>query len=151
MKFLRFSTEKNPPPYCSDLDAEAAHGGFVRDMITAKTINAAHDISDGGLLCAVADMLVAGAVGADISMPEAATDSTITGWAFGEDQGRYVIATDDLDGLKAAATAKGVAIQHIGRTNASRELKLSSGELISVKEIRDVYENWLPAMMAGQE
>lgn len=138
-----------PPPV--DLDAEAAHGGFVRDMITAKTINAAHDISDGGLLCAVADMLVAGAVGADISMPEAATDSTITGWAFGEDQGRYVIATDDLDGLKAAATAKGVAIQHIGRTNASRELKLSSGELISVKEIRDVYENWLPAMMAGQE
>ena len=36
-----------PPPI--DLAAERAHGSFVRQQILAGKINAAHDISDGGL------------------------------------------------------------------------------------------------------
>lgn len=136
-----------PPPV--DLAVEAAHGRLVRELIGSGIIIAAHDISDGGLLPAIADMLIAGTVGAEIIMPHAESDSQRTGWAFGEDQGRYLVATRDLDALKAAACAQEIPIQHIGKTNASKELKLSSGTLISIKEINDAYEGWLPDMMAG--
>ena len=138
-----------PPPV--NLDREAAHGEFVRDQIAEKTIASAHDISDGGLLPAVSDMMIAGSVGAEIMLPEGVSDAQIKGWAFGEDQARYVVATYNYGALKAAADTNEIAIQHIGKTNQSGELKLSSGELISIKEIRDVYESWLPDMMSGQK
>ena len=141
---LTENPEASPPPV--DLDHEAKHGDFVRNQIAAKTIVTAHDISDGGLLAAIADMAVAGDVGADINMPEGAGH----GWAFGEDQGRYVVATNNLTALTTAAQDNGVEIQHIGTTNASGELKLSTGDLISVKEIRDAFENWLPDLMSGK-
>ena len=39
-----------------DLDAEKANGDFVRGQIRAGRLTACHDISDGGLACAAADM-----------------------------------------------------------------------------------------------
>ena len=65
---LTDNPEAAPPPV--NLDDEAKHGGFIRDQIAARTVIAAHDISDGGLIPALADMMVAGRVGATISMPE---------------------------------------------------------------------------------
>ncbi len=132
-----------PPPV--NLDTELTHGNFVRAQIAAKTVVAAHDISDGGLLPAVTDMLVAGAVGANINIP----DDAGHGWAFGEDQGRYLVATRNLVALTAAAKDSDVNIQHIGTTNASGELKFTPDMLISIEELKNVYENWLPDMMAA--
>lgn len=136
--------EAAPPTV--DLAAEAKHSEFIRNQIAAKTIVAAHDIADGGLIPAVADMTIAGHVGAEISMPQDATH----GWAFGEDQARYVIATNNLAALKAAAEEHNVPIQHIGVTNSSKELKLSDGDIISVEEINEAFESWLPDLMSGQ-
>ena len=79
-------------------------------------------------------------------MPEGASH----GWAFGEDQGRYIVATNNLPALMAAATDHGIEAQHLGTTNSSEELKLSSGDIISVKEINDAFENWLPDLMSGK-
>ena len=141
---LTDNPEAAPPPV--NLDDEAKHGGFIRDQIAAKTVIAAHDISDGGLIPALADMMVAGRVGAEISMPEGASH----GWAFGEDQGRYIVATNNLPALMAAAADHGIEAQHLGTTNSSEELKLSSGDIISVKEINDAFENWLPDLMSGK-
>jgi phosphoribosylformylglycinamidine synthase len=130
-----------PPPV--DLDRESVHGMFIRDQITAGSIMACHDISDGGMLPALAEMVIAGNSGAEISVPEGAGH----GWAFGEDQSRYIVATNNLAALRAAAKKSGVDIQHLGRTDASGELKLSNGEVISVEKIKAAYENWLPDMM----
>ena len=141
---LTDNPEVAPPPV--NLDDEAKHGGFIRDQIAARTVIAAHDISDGGLIPALADMIVAGRVGATISMPEGANH----GWAFGEDQGRYIVATNNLPALMAAAEDSGIEVQHLGTTNSSEELKLSSGDIISVKEINDAFENWLPDLMSGK-
>ncbi len=129
-----------------DLAMEAAHGDFVRGQIAAKTIVAAHDVSDGGLLPAVAEMAIAGAVGADITVPNGAGH----GWAFGEDQGRYVVATRNLAALMSAADDQEIKVQHLGTTNSSGELKLSSGMIISIQEMKDVYEQWLPNIMSAQ-
>ena len=72
-----------PPPV--DLVAERRHGDAVRALILAGSVRACHDVSDGGLLVAVAEMALAGGVGATLVAGDAAF------W-FGEDQGRYVLA-----------------------------------------------------------
>ena len=55
--------EEGPPPPV-DLAAERRNGDFVRARILAGTVAACHDVSDGGLLVAVAEMALAGDVGA---------------------------------------------------------------------------------------
>ena len=53
--------EGAPPPV--DLAAERRAGDFVRGLIRAARVSAVHDISDGGLLVAVAEMALAGGRG----------------------------------------------------------------------------------------
>src|SRR5205807_7699489 len=49
--------EGAPPPV--DLGAERRHGDFVRAEIQAGRVCACHDLSDGGLLVALAEMAIA--------------------------------------------------------------------------------------------
>src|ERR1700744_15709 len=58
-----------PPPV--DLGAERRHGDFVRDLIRDGLVTAAHDIADGGLLVAVAEMAMASGIGAVLEGPGA--------------------------------------------------------------------------------
>ncbi|WP_188818783.1 phosphoribosylformylglycinamidine synthase subunit PurL [Novosphingobium indicum] len=73
----------SPPPV--DLKAEAANGAMIRKLIADGTVNAVHDISDGGLLVAIAEMALAGNRGALLETIASAAE------AFGEDQARYVV------------------------------------------------------------
>ena len=75
--------EGAPPPV--DLAAERATGDFVRAQILAGTIRACHDVSDGGMLVAVAEMAMAGGP-ASASSPARAKSPSHAYW-FGEDQG----------------------------------------------------------------
>ena len=79
--------EGDAPPV--DLAAERAAGEFLRAAKAAGLISAAHDLSDGGLGLAAAEMALAGGVGVEI-VSEAEMDPAA--WFFGEDQGRYLLA-----------------------------------------------------------
>ncbi|MCP5380546.1 MAG: phosphoribosylformylglycinamidine synthase subunit PurL [Novosphingobium sp.] len=77
--------EAGPPPPV-DLAEERERGNDVRWFIDMGKANAVHDISDGGLIVALAEMALAGNIGCSLTIPlDVAT-------AFGEDQGRYLIA-----------------------------------------------------------
>src|SRR5207245_1137733 len=56
--------EGAPPPV--DLAAERNSGDFVRALIAEDIAVAVHDISDGGLLVAIAEMAVAAGIGAEL-------------------------------------------------------------------------------------
>ena len=136
------ATEAAPPPV--DCSSEKANGDFLRSLIAAKIANAAQDIADGGLLCALAEMALCGNIGADIDVPADTNKGNSHGWCFGEDQGRYLITTTDPDAVIEAAKTAGIAIARIG-TTASNRLKLSAdGNSIDLQALRDAYENWLP-------
>ena len=136
------ATEAAPPPV--DCSSEKANGDFLRSLIAAKIANAAQDIADGGLLCALAEMALCGNIGADIDVPADTNKGNSHGWCFGEDQGRYLITTADPDAVIKAAKTAGIAIARIG-TTASNRLKLSAdGNSIDLQALRDAYENWLP-------
>ena len=128
-----------PPPV--DLAAEAKHGGLVRDAIDRGMLTAAHDISEGGLLVALAEMAIADGIGADI---DTEGDS---GFWFGEDQARYVLAVPADKAAAFEALAGGASLTLLGKTGGNR-LTIGGGVSISVAELRDLNEGWFPALMA---
>ncbi len=101
-----FNREDGDAPHV-DLAAEKAAGEFVRAAHAAGQITAAHDLSDGGLALAAADMALAGNVGVTVQGGN-------TGWFFGEDQARYLLATKDAGALISAAKAAGIEATEIG-------------------------------------
>ncbi len=129
-----------PPPV--DLAAERKHGDFVRGLIVGAAITACHDVSDGGLLVAIAEMALAGNIGATLDTPR---DSAAL---FGEDQGRYVVTARDAQPILAAAKSVGVPCVAIGRTGGA-SLNVAGETPISLAELRAAHEGWFPAYMAG--
>jgi phosphoribosylformylglycinamidine synthase len=135
--------EGAPPPV--DLAAERRNGDAVRGWIRQGLVAACHDCSDGGLLVAIAEMAMAGGVGATLQAgPDAVAPHA---WWFGEDQGRYVLAVADGAGLLAAAQAAGVPAARIGRSGGEA-LVLPGGLAISVAKLAEAHERTLPALMA---
>ncbi|MEC7029646.1 MAG: AIR synthase-related protein, partial [Pseudomonadota bacterium] len=128
-----------------DLLLERRMGEFVRTVISQDMITACHDISDGGLLIALAEMAMASGIGAEIN----ATPEHEAGYWFGEDQARYVITTRDADAILKLASSTDIKAEVIGKT-AANDLKLTGGRSISVKDLKTANEAWLPDYMNGK-
>jgi len=135
--------EGNAPPV--DLQQERRAGEFIRTLINQELITACHDVSDGGLLCAVAEMAMSGRVGAAL---EQKPENPAAFW-FGEDQGRYVIATANLDAVQKLAKKSDIELAVLGRTISEYDLKLDGGKRISIEELKQLNESWLPSYMEG--
>ena len=134
--------EGAPPPV--DLAAERRNGDFVRGQIEIGRVRACHDVSDGGLLVAIAEMAMAGGTGVRLSAGP--RDVPGHGFWFGEDQARYVLAVTDSVATIAAAEAAGVPAIRIGYSGG-QDLTLPDGGTISVKALRDAHERFFPAWM----
>ena len=131
-----------PPPV--DLDAERRNGDFLRGQIMNGAVSAAHDISDGGLAVALVEMAMKSSFGVNVEVPDTAHRH---GWAFGEDQARYVVVLPDSASFISAAKAEGVPAKKIGTTNASGELKFGTDDAISQKELEKIFESVIPDLM----
>ena len=92
------------PPLPVDLSAERKNGDAVRALVEAGKVSAVHDVSDGGLLVALAEMALASGLGCKLDIAlDAAT-------AFGEDQSRYVLTAPQgqaIDGAVGIGTVGG--------------------------------------------
>ncbi len=140
-------SEDGPPPPV-DLEAERRNGDFVRELIAGGRITACHDLSDGGLLVGLAEMAMAGSIGAVLAPPKESRPA-LTGWLFGEDQARYVVIVRDAeaDAVLTSAAAADVLARPIGKTGGDA-LTLAGGPAISVARLKAANEAWLPAYMA---
>ena len=133
-----------PPPL--DLVAEQKTGSFVRQQILGGGISAAHDIADGGLAVAIAEMAMRSGFGAEIAVPKT---GNLHGWAFGEDQARFVVTTADSQALIAAAKEAGIEITKLGMVSDQGGLKFGDNDTISIADLNAVFEGCIPALMAG--
>ncbi len=122
-----------PPPV--DLAKERAHAEFIRQLIAEGKVSAVHDISDGGLLVALAEMALAGNIGC--LLEEIGDHFT----AFGEDQARYVVTSAVADSIQAA----GIPMTRIGTTGGST-IK-GPGFSVEVAALREAntafFRNWM--------
>ena len=131
-----------PPPV--DLEAEKLHGEFVRSMIAEGLVHAAHDISDGGLLFCLVEMLMDTAIGAELIAP----DDDVHGWAFGEHQSRYILATSQPEQIIQKAQAADIPLMPLGKTDNSGELTVTGNDPISISGLLDISENVIPGRMS---
>ncbi|HEX8669632.1 MAG TPA: phosphoribosylformylglycinamidine synthase subunit PurL [Allosphingosinicella sp.] len=128
--------EEGPSPPV-DLEKERANGELVRSLVESGTVNAVHDISDGGLLVSLAEMALAGRVGAFL---DPIYDPAV---AFGEDQGRYVVtAPQDIDIPNARC------IGSVGGWG----LQMTAGDAATIDyhAIREANEGFFPKLMGGE-
>jgi phosphoribosylformylglycinamidine synthase len=139
--------EEGPPPPV-DLGGERRTGELVRHLIQEGLLSACHDLSDGGLAVAAAEMALAGRTGLALQAPQG-PDLPLPAWLFGEDQGRYLVATREPEAVLAAARAAGMAAAPVGTSGGDR-LTLPGGEAISLAELDAAREGWLPRFMAGE-
>jgi phosphoribosylformylglycinamidine synthase subunit PurL len=135
--------EGAPPPV--DLGGERSRGDFVRGLIRDRLVTAVHDVSDGGLLVALAEMAMASGIGAVLENP---TNILAHGFWFGEDQGRYVLTAgaEDAKRISARAHGAGVPLRTIG-TTGGHVLAVANERPVAVAQLRDHFEAWLPDYM----
>ncbi len=134
-----------PPPV--DLAVERRHGDFVRGLIVGGRVTVVHDLSDGGLLCAAAEMALASDVGVTLTED---SGLPIHAALFGEDQARYLLAVpaDAVAQIAHDAAAAGVALARIGQAGGSNVVV--EGVLnLPLERLRQAHEGWMPAYMAG--
>jgi phosphoribosylformylglycinamidine synthase len=138
--------EGAPPPV--DLAVERRNGDFVRGQIDARRVKACHDLSDGGLLVAIAEMAIAGGTGMTVDLPASAVPSHA--FLYGEDQARYVIATGAPDLVLAEATKAGVPATLLGYSGGA-SLVVKGLVSLPLSDIKAAHEAWLPAYMNATE
>ena len=98
--------------------AERRAGDFVRGLIRSGRVSAVHDISDGGLLVAVAEMALAGGRGVALdAAPEGRPAHAV--W-FGEDQGRYLVAAASDEAARILQEAAKAGIRRSACGNGGR-------------------------------
>ncbi|WP_300972830.1 phosphoribosylformylglycinamidine synthase subunit PurL [Sphingomonas sp. LHG3406-1] len=150
-------TEGTPPPV--DLDHELAAATLVRELIGRGMVTAVHDVADGGVAVAAAEMALAGGIGAEILLWK-----PFIADAFGEDQGLFLVTVRDdqdelnaLNALEDACEEAGVGCAIIGAVGgdtikfvdveeweADRFDGLSE---VSLADLRRAHEAFLPELM----
>jgi phosphoribosylformylglycinamidine synthase len=136
-----------PPPV--DLALERRTGDMIRALILSGDLRTVHDLSDGGLVAAAAEMALASNVGLALNVQGDIPDHAAF---FGEDQARYLVALshDALEALDAAAEAAGVAYAIVGQAGGD-EVSLSGASgfiaAVDLEDLRARHEGWLPGFM----
>jgi phosphoribosylformylglycinamidine synthase len=147
LRDLLGQAEGAPPPV--DLAAERRNGDFVRDLILSCVVTAVHDLSDGGLAVALAEMALEGAVGATVAVLPSGPEHAVL---FGEDQARYLVVAppEKAQTIELEAKARGVPLFTLGATGGDA-LNLASEAPILLAELRRAHESPLPEYMAGND
>jgi phosphoribosylformylglycinamidine synthase len=123
-----------------DLVVERAAGAIIHELIADGLVNAVHDLSDGGLAVALAEMALAGNIGAEVDLA-GNPDYTPAQWWFGEDQGRYLVTVPDVAALNAAlargtrdAETAQIGFQRVGTVGGDAVLGVPLADLRAAHE-----------------
>jgi phosphoribosylformylglycinamidine synthase len=140
------------PPPSVDLAAEKRAGDCIRKLIDEGLVTAVHDCSDGGAAVAVAEMALAGNVG--MTMTVAAEIPNPGAILFGEDQGRYIVATRDPDQARTIANEAQLFTVPIGTTGGDALVFDMVGrggpQTVSLADLRAAHEGFFPKLMGSE-
>ena len=149
-----------------DLAATSALADFFCDQAdpdTPRVVTAAHDLSEGGLAQALAELAMISGVGMDVDVSKVHADPCVA--LFSESANRVVVACAHGDGDKLVSLAKrcGIPVLRLGsvtsracgssqETCAQVRVRVSTDEAdeitLSVTELRDAWTSTLPKLFA---
>jgi phosphoribosylformylglycinamidine synthase len=131
-------------PPAADLDVAAALHDFVRRVVAEPAVHGVHDVSEGGLAVALAEMAVAGGCGFDVLL---ATELVPALAWFSESASRVVVAVDPAvaSDLVERARAANVPAQRLGTAGGDR---LVAAGAFSVA-LADAAHAWRAALPAA--
>ncbi|MEM9574995.1 MAG: AIR synthase-related protein, partial [Pseudomonadota bacterium] len=125
------------------------NGDFVRSAIRNNQVTSCHDLSDGGLAIALAEMSIASGKGVNVVLGE---EQPMHALLFGEDQARYLITVpvDMAQFLQVNAADAGVPFNVLGSVDGDMlHIEGSSTANIAVSALKSAYEGWFPDYMDG--
>ena len=137
-----------------DLKKEKQFHDFVMKLNDNEIINSAHDISDGGLLPCMIEMLLFKKLGIDINLPPKIQNPNeenllfLHGWLFGEDQSRIIISTKKPDKLMEFSKSENIKIYCIGKTNNTGVVEIPKYDSICINKCLDLYNNTIPNLFS---
>lgn len=155
-EILGLDGEEAGPPPSVDLATEQRNADFVRDLIERGLVNAVHDVSDGGVACAAAEMALASHQHVDVM----AGAQDPLAFCFDESQGTILCSasTEDIGQIIERANASNVSAVHIGQFSTAPHKEgpgvfitfedLEKGHYLSLARLRDAHESWLPNYMS---
>ncbi|MCB0076139.1 MAG: phosphoribosylformylglycinamidine synthase subunit PurL [Anaerolineales bacterium] len=126
-----------------DLPANALnHYRALHEAIRSGWIAAAHDLSEGGVAVALAEMALAGRLGATVSIPKESTLSP-TEWLFSESNGRLLLEVAPQHRAELAALFSGMPLHSLGHVSEEPTLRIDSdeGPLIDLA-LDDIVKAW---------
>jgi phosphoribosylformylglycinamidine synthase len=121
--------------------ASGAHSGIILS---------AHDVSDGGLAVAAAEIALAGKLGVSIEVPKSPARHRVEGVLFGEAPGRVIVGSDRAEDLRGLAEQFGLGLLPIGTCGPGAGLAIACGDFHlhwSAEELNQSYEGAIPAAM----
>ncbi|MEQ1726697.1 MAG: phosphoribosylformylglycinamidine synthase subunit PurL [Sphingopyxis sp.] len=152
LREIHGSEAGTPPPV--DLHAERKAADVIRHAVANGWVTAVHDVSDGGLLVAIAEMALAGNMGADLDsgkLYEALSPLNVI--AFGESQGRYVVAVRDCEDYRMRDFAEEVGVKsvYLGHSWGDSIEIGDFGEFgsIPLTTLRAAHEGFFPNLMGA--
>ena len=140
-----------------DLEHERKVAEFIRNAVQRGALTAVHDVSDGGVLVTIAEMALAGNIGAHIGLDFESNESDAA-QHFGENQGRYVATMCDHSDilLLDEAIAQGIPFFEVGLTQGdvleitSRDAEqMPKFSTIPLADLRAAHEGFFPALMGA--
>ena len=130
-----------------DLDFEANLQKILLEAIKSGYIKAAHDISDGGLSVALAEMAIHGNKGAEINLSDLDGDSDIEK-LFSEAQSGVILSCskDDWGKLQREMGQADIPVVKLGEVKG-KALKIKDLLEVNVDEMKEIYESVIPNAM----
>jgi phosphoribosylformylglycinamidine synthase len=138
------------------LPLERKAGEVIRWAVEEELVSSVHDVADGGILVAVAEMALAGGKGVTID-PDWREGAPQTTQMFGEDQGRYLVTVTDGDDHRVIDRAKAAGLQVVWLgVVGGDEICIGDGPelhnfgVVSLNELRRAHEGFFPDLMGGE-
>jgi phosphoribosylformylglycinamidine synthase subunit PurL len=130
-----------------DLEAEQVVHDFVRQQIRAGRVSAAHDISEGGLLVALSEMLFGEkTLGANVVLKNLGQKQRVDALLFGESQGRIILAVEPEKVAQVLGDAEKAEIPAcvIGITSeeANLSVDVDGGRIVAEWPVADLRDAW---------
>jgi phosphoribosylformylglycinamidine synthase II len=125
-----------------DLDAQARALAAVRSLAASGAVASIHDVSDGGLACALAECCVASGLGADVDVTALGAESDDVA-LFGEGRGGWVVSASPENVARIEKIAGSVGVTRLGRVRGNRLVAAATAASLDapVSELRDAHES----------